>query len=43
MKLLLGELNESDPSDKVGLAADMDFTKYTPKTGQDAFPLICAE
>jgi hypothetical protein len=31
MKLLLGQLNESVPSDKMGLAADMDFTKYTPK------------
>jgi hypothetical protein len=43
MKLLLGQLNESDPSDKVGLAADMDFTKYTPKACQDVFPLIYAE
>jgi hypothetical protein len=43
MKRLLGQLNESDPSDKVGLAADMDFTKYTPKTCQDVFPLIYAE
>ncbi|MFT7675027.1 MAG: hypothetical protein ACI845_003444 [Gammaproteobacteria bacterium] len=43
MKLLLGQLNESDPSDKVGLVADMDFTKYTPKACQDVFPLIYAE
>jgi hypothetical protein len=43
MKLLLGQLNESDPSDKVRLAADMDLSKYTPKACQDVFPLIYAE
>jgi hypothetical protein len=43
MKLLLGQLNESAPPDKVGLAADLDFTKYTPKTCHDVFSLIYAE
>jgi hypothetical protein len=43
MERLLGQLNESAPSDKVGLAAEMDFTKYTPKACQDVFLLISTE